>query len=144
MKIAKIRSSGFEGTEKAALDAAKKMKIMIVGWIPKEYPAAYEELKETKSSKKEQSTIWNVRDSHATLIIGPIENFMHLNLALEVADSYGRPVCVSDNKKQIMAWLSKLGEELTLNVIGPSEEEIEGAYFSTRKLITDILKDMQI
>lgn len=81
-KIKMIRNGGQSGADRGALDTAKRNGITICGWCPKggwaeDYPdppgvlALYSELKETPSARVEQRTVWNVRDSDATLIINP-------------------------------------------------------------------------
>ena len=73
--IKKIVSGGQTGVDRAGLDAAIKMNIPVGGWCPKDrkaedgpiddrYP-----LKETNSSDYETRTMFNVRDSHGTLIL---------------------------------------------------------------------------
>lgn len=135
MKIAKVMTSGVKGAESGAIIAAQKAGITITGWRSKGSETDYPQLQETSSAKEEQSVIWNVRDSHATLIIKPVSKYLYPNLALEVADSYKRPVCVSDDPSRIINWLNKLGEELVLNVIGPNEKELEGSERATKKIM---------
>ena len=138
MKIAKIQSSGKDGTEKAAISAAKKAGITIVGWKPKKSESKAKELKETPSTKEEQSTIWNVRDSHATLIFEPMDISPAASLAYEVAESYARPYVISDNVDEIKHWIDTLGEEITLNIIGPSEEEYKGISKKVKEVLTEV------
>lgn len=138
MKIAKIQSSGKEGAEKAALMAANKIGISITGWKPKKSEVKRKELKETPSTKEEQSIIWNVRDSHATLIIEPMDVSSAASLAYEVAESFGRPYIISDDAEDIIHWLNTLDEEITLNVTGPSENESKGITKKTREILAEV------
>jgi hypothetical protein len=75
-----IRSGGQSGVDRAALDVAVANGIPYVGWCPRGgwaedltappgLLARYPFLTETPSSKPEQRTAWNVRDSHASLAI---------------------------------------------------------------------------
>ncbi|HEY8504160.1 MAG TPA: putative molybdenum carrier protein, partial [Gemmataceae bacterium] len=75
-----LRSGGQTGVDRAALDFALERGIPYGGWCPRggraedipEPPgllARYPQLTETPSAQPEQRTAWNVRDSHATLIL---------------------------------------------------------------------------
>ena len=138
MKIAKIQSRGKEGAEKAALTAAKKVGIAITGWKPKNSNVKRKELTDTPSTKEEQSIIWNVRDSHATLIFEPYDDSLECSLAYEVAESYARPYIISDDFEEIKHWMDSLGEEITLNVTGPSEEECKGISKKVKSIMSKI------
>ena len=81
-KIAKIRTGGQSGVDRAALDFALEHEIPYCGWCPKggwaeDYPDPpgllrdYPELQETPSSGTEQRTKWNMRDADAILTIIP-------------------------------------------------------------------------
>ena len=80
--IARIRSGGQTGVDRAALDTARKFNIKICGWCPRggwaedcpEAPgilAEYPELKETPEVEPWQRTLWNMRDADAILTIVP-------------------------------------------------------------------------
>lgn len=158
-KIAYICSGGQTGVDRAALDCAKKHKVNIVGWCPKNGWAedfltapgltkVYKELKETPSSETKQRTYWNVRDSHATLIIMPKSSSMSggTNLTEEAAKHYKKPYLVVSSIEDIdliFAWLNTIGDEITLNVGGPRASECPSAYsiaFSIVEKILTILK----
>src|SRR5262245_41634003 len=75
-----IRSGGQSGVDRAALDFALRRGLPYAGWCPRGgwaegYPSApgvlahYPRLSETPSSDPAQRTAWNVRDSHATMIL---------------------------------------------------------------------------
>ena len=131
-KIAFIRTGGQTGVDRAALDIARKYNIPILGWCPKdgwaedmpEAPgirAAFPELKETPSSDVAQRTQWNVRDSHATLIINPrLSKYSKgTSVTEQTAKEYGRPyleVRSGKNAPEVIGWLNALGYELTLNI----------------------------
>lgn len=104
-KIASIRTGGQTGVDRAALFIARKYNIPIVGWCPKngwaeDMPrspgirALYPELKETPEEDVSQRTKWNVRDSHATLIISPkLSKFSKgTNLTEQTAKEYKGPI----------------------------------------------------
>mgnify|MGYP006174065873 CR=1 FL=1 len=75
--LARIISGGQTGVDRAALDAAMAAQYPVGGWcpqgrraedgpIPRDYP-----LRETPSAEYAQRTLWNVRDSDATLVLTP-------------------------------------------------------------------------
>ena len=140
MKISKIQSSGLEGAEKAAFSAAKKVGIPIIGWQPKDGPCVKKEIKETPSIKPEQSIIWNVRDSHATLIIGLTGDSDAASLSYEVAESYRRPVLISTEPAEIVKWLNTLGDELILNVTGPNKKEDKSIDRKTKTILGKVFE----
>ena len=103
-KIAFVRTGGQTGVDRAALDISRKYNIPIIGWCPKNGWAEdmltppgiikdFPELKETPSEDVSQRTIWNVRDSHATLIINPKKSSYSkgTNLTEQAAKDFGRP-----------------------------------------------------
>ena len=153
-KIARIRSGGQTGVDRAALDAAREMGITICGWCPKggwaedlpEPPgllAEYPELVETKSANVMQRTELNVRDSDATLIIvaGQQDISSGTALTIELAKQFRRPYFVADagrmTAKEIAKWLSTLGDDLTLNIAGPRESKSPGVYDKSYKLLIE-------
>ncbi len=154
-KIARIRSGGQSGVDRAALDIARTYGIPITGWCPKDgwaedYPekpgllAVYPELMETPSKETEQRTIWNVRDSHATLIIDPwkADQSIGTDLTIDTAKAYGRPVLIVTSGKsapEVIEWLDTLPNELTLNVAGPRASECDEAYKKTIKIMQAVL-----
>ena len=146
-----IRTGGQTGVDWAALDVARKFNIKIVGWCPKngwaeDMPNSpgirtlFPELKETPEEDVSQRTKWNVRDSHATLIISPKQSKLSkgTNLTEQTAKEYKRPYlkvnCEEDIDK-IIDFLNTLGNEITLNIAGPRESECYGAY----RMTVDIL-----
>ena len=139
MKIAKIQSSGIKGTESAALAVAQKRGIPVTGYRPLNAKCQFQNVKETPSTKTEQSVIWNVRDSHATLLLGNLDESPMASLALEVAQNYDRPHLQSNNSREIIHWLNKLGEEITLNVVGPNSEEDALSEAKTKVLLEKVL-----
>ena len=155
-KIAFIRSGGQTGVDRAALDMARKHDIPIVGWCPKngwaeDMPTSpgimtlFPELKETPQSDVAQRTRWNVRDSHATLIINPYRaNFSSGTSATEqTAIEMKRPYFEAkscDKVFDIVKWLNDLGNELTLNIAGPRASECPDGYEITVKLMEEIFR----
>ena len=157
-KIAFIRTGGQTGVDRAALDFARKNNISIVGWCSKngwaeDMPCSpgirtlYPELKETPEEDVSQRTKWNVRDSHATLIISPKNSILSrgTNLTKQTAKEYKRPYLEVKNAEdidKIIDFLNKLGNELTLNVGGPRESECPEAYQITTNILEKVFKSI--
>ena len=134
--LTRIISGGQTGVDRAALDVALELGILIGGWcpqgrraedgrIPRRYP-----LRETPSSRYGQRTAWNVRDSDATLIltVGPLTRgtaFTH-----KLTHTYSRPVYVVDLAETravspVRRWLAK-HKVRTLNIAGPRVSTVAG------------------
>ena len=155
-KIAFVRTGGQTGVDRGALDFARKHNIPIVGWCPKngwaeDMPhspgirAFYPELKETPEEDVSQRTKWNVRDSHATLIISPRKSTLSngTNLTKQTAKDYKRPyleVRSEEAVDKIIDFLNTLGNEITLNIGGPRESECPKAYQITINILEKVFK----
>ena len=154
-RIAYIRSGGQTGADRGALDAAREAGVPISGWCPpgglaEDMPEApgllaeYPELKEGKTHGYVERTAWNVRDSHATLIIAPdgLEPLSGTEMTERFARDFGRPCLVIEGVEEIdevRAWLATIGFELTLNVAGPRESKTPGTYETTKQVVSLIL-----
>jgi len=153
-RIAIIRSGGQTGVDRGALDAALSVGVPIQGWCPKcglaeDLPdppgllTGYPQLIETPSPDYEQRTFWNVRDSHATLIVLPDSEWRSRGTAMTVrfARQLGRPMLIvtPDQVDEVRAWLDTLGFEITLNVAGPRESLNPGIYDRTFAMIVELL-----
>ena len=155
-RIARIRSGGQTGADRAGLDAAREANVPICGWCPaggqaEDMPDApgvrgpYPELVETPSAGYIQRTAWNVRDSHATLIVSPdgIEPDSGTSATLDFARAYGRPAFVVEREEDVeraSAWLDGLGREITLNVAGPRGSKMPGVYSFAKLVVSSLLK----
>ena len=105
----------------------------------------YPELKETPKEDMSQRTKWNVRDSHATLIISPKKSTLSngTNLTKQTAKEYKRPyleVISEEDFDKIIDWLNTLGVELTLNIGGPRQSESPEAYQITTNILEKVFK----
>ena len=154
-RIAYIRSGGQTGADRGALDAAREAGVPICGWCPpgglaEDMPEApgllaeYPELKEGVSEGYVERTAWNVRDSHATLIVAPdgLEPLSGTEMTERFAHEFGRPYLVIagiEEMDAVFAWLDTLGSELTLNVAGPRESKTPGTYAMTYRVVSQIL-----
>ena len=154
--VAYVRTGGQTGADRGGLDAARACGVPICGWCPpgglsEDYPeppgllAVYPELVEGHSSGYVERTAWNVRDSHATLIVAPdgIQPRSGTEMTRVFAEQFGRPVLVvsgPEDAPRILDWLSGIGRGLTLNVAGPRESKSPGVYEVTRDIIRAVLE----
>ena len=133
-----IVSGGQSGVDRAALDVARRLGLPSAGWCPRGrwaedgpidlvYPLA-----ETPSARPIQRTVWNLRDSDATLVLlfgpargGTLATLRHARLL-------GRP-CRAVNLAAPVSpmptrqWIA--GRRIArLNVAGPRESEAPGIH----------------
>ncbi len=144
-------SGGQSGVDRAALDVAIELGLEYGGWCPAgglaedrvDLRADYPGLVETPSDDSAQRTEWNVRDSGATLIIGPDGRVRSPGTAYTIrcAERIGRPHLVADPSRPdaVRAWLAGLGPDVVLNVAGPRESQAPGIYDAARALLLDVL-----
>ncbi len=146
-----IRSGGQTGVDRAAVDFAVRQGRDYVGWCPRggwaedlpEPPgllARYPRLRETPSDEPAERTVWNVRDSDATLILLPkAARSAGTKLTEQAArDTFQRPCLVVDPADpaatdQVREWLRTLSPRsgkatLDLNIAGPRESEAPGVH----------------
>ena len=153
--ILRIRSGGETGADRAALDAALEFGLDVAGWCPaggwaEDFPeppgllVAYPQLRPTPSADPAQRTAWNVRDAHATLVVGPFSETPSPGSDLTVAAAHVlvRPLLRAGGADPdvILHVLDRVGLELTLNVAGPRESEAPGTYAATLALLRAILE----
>jgi Circularly permutated YpsA SLOG family len=150
--------------DRAALDFAISRGIPYSGWCPSggwaedftvppgvliEYPR----LRETPSSNPQQRTAWNVRDSHATLVVVEGNDFEFspgTGFTVECATLiFMRPCYVADVTSEdaiesTREWVDHLGRGvagnhvLVLNVAGPRESEWPGGYAAGSEFLSKI------
>jgi hypothetical protein len=152
--VAIVRSGCQTGVDRGALDAAIEMGVPIAGWVPRggkaeDYPRPpgvlkdYPDLLETPNDDYFERTAWNVRDAHATLIIYPAGEPLSsgTEYTLEVAKFLKRPVLRTDGEDipGILEWINGVGKSITLNVAGPRESKLPGAYDKARDVIAKLL-----
>jgi hypothetical protein len=159
-RVARIVSGGQSGADRAALDFARAARIPYGGWCPKggwaedyrsppgllaDYPA----LVETPLAQVEQRTLWNARDSDATLIVTRAGTARRQSpgtrLTSVAAYGFNRPCLVVatdevDPISRARAFLETLQRGAVLNVAGPRESEARGIYAQTRTLLAAILE----
>jgi hypothetical protein len=158
-----IRSGAQTGADRGALVAAREMDIPIIGWVPRGGIAEdfhtppgvleiFPELTETPNRDYYERTVWNVRDSHATLIIfiGGRKITPGTKYTIDAAKLLGRPVYISDGNtdeesiKKISDWLKAIGTAITLNVAGPTESKLPGSYDATYNVVKTLLTAQRI
>jgi hypothetical protein len=148
-QLQRIVTGGQTGVDRAALDAALYADIPCGGWCPRGrlaedapidrlYP-----LDETPSSSYAQRTLWNVRDSDATLVItdGPPVGGTALTLAY--TRRLRKPELLIDlnlepSPARARAWLAQQ-RVVTLNVAGPRESSAPGVYSKARWFLDKLL-----
>ncbi|MFV0287482.1 MAG: YpsA SLOG family protein [Demequina sp.] len=150
--IARVIAGGQTGVDRGALDAAIAMKVVHGGWCPaggtaEDKPYApgvlidYPGLKPTMSDDPEIRTRLNVRDAHATLVIGDPERSPGAARAVSAAAELRRPCLVTpDSPSEAFAWLEGIGRELLVNVAGPRESQWPGARDAAYAFVTDLLE----
>jgi hypothetical protein len=147
----KLICGGQSGVDRAVLDVALAHDVDYGGWCPKDgwaedFPQPpgvrknYPNLKETPLADPAQRTEWNVRDSHACLIVvdaGGIDVSKGTALARELAHKHRKPLFVADLAnpdilRHATLWLrvqhARHGDELALGIGGPRESEAPGIY----------------
>lgn len=159
-----IRTGGQTGVDRAALDFALRRGLRYGGWCPlggwaEDHPTApgvltnYPRLTETPSAVPEQRTAWNVRDSHATLILvrkGELERSPGTVFTRECAELvFLRPCLVIDiSAAEAPAaardWLTRTAAglavpDLWLNVAGPRESQSLGIYAEAGAFLDGLL-----
>jgi hypothetical protein len=142
--------------DRAALDVAHRLGLLYGGWCPgggwaedrPEPPgvlADYPGLRPTPRRDPGQRTLWNVRDSDATLILLP--GGRHISpgtrRTIECARRLGRPcrlACLDERQAAQTAarWLHRV-RPATLNVAGPRESEYPGVYDRARGFLVVVL-----
>lgn len=160
-RIVHIVSGGQTGADRAALDSALAHHLPYGGWCPRggwaedrttppgllaEYPC----LKETPSADVNQRTIWNVRDSDATLILVQRSESVEsqgTDLTERTAIESGCPFVIVDllNPAGAQAAIDELLNAMPtsgiLNIAGPRESEAPGSYDQSRSLLDRLLAE---
>jgi Circularly permutated YpsA SLOG family len=159
-----IISGGQTGVDRAALDAARLYPwLRIGGWCPRgrlaedgpihqDYP-----LQETPTDDYNERTLWNVRESDATLILVPPDYKDNLIakdgtlLTIQLASSMFKPhlvVALSNNgernkeMEKVMGWIQEVNTQ-TLNIAGPRESTAPGVYQLAYAFLVELFQRYQ-
>lgn len=151
--VVRIVCGGQSGADRAAVDFACSYGVPYGGWVPRggwaeDYPdppgvlALYRDFQPTESDDPDVRTVWNVRDSSATLIVrrGKASS-RGVDTTERAVARYARPVLDVDALEPITtgrlrAFLVACGPRVVLNVAGPRESESPGIYELTLALLT--------
>jgi len=165
MKGFVLRSGGQAGVDRAVLDFASSKGIRYLGWCPngglaEDFTtppgllARYEHLTETPSRDPKQRTAWNVRDSHASLIIldgTDLTRFRGTAFTIDCAmliflrPCYLANATSTDGAQKTRDWIGRVfdsaasGGPIVLNVAGPRESECKGIYRMTLDFLSSVL-----
>jgi Circularly permutated YpsA SLOG family len=149
MPVRKIVSGGQTGVDRAALDAAKLLKLERGGWcpngrlaedgcIPDDYP-----LRETETTDYAERTELNVRDSDGALIlaVGPPSGGTAYTIAC--ARRLRKPYCIIDLSQETapdraQQWLEERSITV-LNVAGPRHSQSPVGYVLAYQFLLTLL-----
>ena len=140
--------------DRAAMDFARKQRIPLCGWCPKngwaeDYPdppgllADYPELSETPSEGTQQRTRWNMRDCDAILTIIPDGSLPSQGTAvgLEEGKNLAKPMYTDrgpEKAADIKKWIQSLPNGTELCIGGPRASECTTAYDTAMKVLDSI------
>jgi hypothetical protein len=159
-----VRAGGQTGVDRAALDYAVSRGLDYAGWCPKggwaedfDRPPGvltlFPGLVETPSADPAQRTAWNVRDSHATLLLvkssllTPSPGTHYTRQCAELI--FLRPCLTVDlvsppDPDAVRGWLRWLAQfagpgSFVLNVAGPRESQAPGIHDAAFRFLTELL-----
>lgn len=151
--VKKIISGGQTGADQAGLEAAHQMDLQTGGWMPAGFrtatgprPDLAEKygLRCSKQSNYYQRTLFNVRDSDATVVFGRGSS-AGSKLTLKYAKSLERPhlhipweTPVAEAEAKLREFLSE-HEPQTLNIAGNREEKCPGISAWVKEIIVEAL-----
>lgn len=149
--IEKVISGGQTGVDRAALDAAIAIGLIVGGWCPRGRRAedgaisGHYPLRETDTACYPERTRLNVRDSDGTLVlnVGPLSDGTLATIGF--AKELGKPYLVIQiddgvDVAAIIAWVSQSAVH-ALNVAGPRESKRPGIYAQVLPLLARVFRD---
>ena len=155
-KIARIRTGGQSGADRAAMDFAREHNVPLCGWCPKngwaeDYTVApgllndYPELIETPSEGTVQRTKWNMRDCDAILTILPEGAYDSpgTDIGLQEGEAFSKPMFTAkglNDVPDVIRWVRTLPEETELCIGGPRASEWTEAYETTKAVLESLLE----
>jgi hypothetical protein len=152
-ELAAVVSGGQTGVDRAALELGRRLGVAVGGWCPAggwaedltDPPGLlvmYPELRPTPSDDPTQRTRWNVRDSHATLVlVRPGVSSPGTEATIALARNLARPHLVASvhDAGSVGPWLGALPPAIVLNVAGPRESEAPGIEAEALAVLLDAL-----
>ena len=149
-----IISGGQTGVDRAGLDVAWALGLVIGGWCPRDrraedgiIPDRYP-LRETVEPDYETRTRRNVEEADATLILNQGELDGGTALTAEHARQIGKPCLIVQmeaglDPARFRAWLDE-HRIAVLNVAGPRESKRPGVYQTACRLLDTLLRVEQL
>ena len=150
--LLKIVSGGQNGADQAGLKVAKKLGIATGGWIPRGFKTEYGldpslaqyGLVETENESYYPRTVYNVRDSEATVYFASNWNSPGTKATLRAVHQFQRPVFKVDLKLpppyvQMSKWLNENKVKI-LNVAGHRESVHPGVGNFVEEYLTQVIK----
>ncbi len=155
MSVRRIISGGQTGADRAALDAARALRIAHGGWCPKGrraedgiIPGRYD-LQETMSANSAVRTRRNVRDADGTVLFTRGEPTGGSQLTAKVARELCKPLLhldvafIQDHsdaaRYELNEWIGQHGIRV-LNVAGSRESECPGIHATVFDFLTKAFK----
>ncbi len=155
-----IVSGGQSGVDRAALDAALQLDLPYAGWCPKDgwaedyksppgLLADYPNLQPTPLIDTSQRTLWNVRDSDASLVVSFAASFSPgTDVGAKEAIRLGKPFLQvyldhPDSLREAQSLIGALNIGSRLSVGGPRESEARGIYTEAYSFLLSLLKPLQ-
>lgn len=143
-----VVSGGQSGVDRAALDAALSLGLAAGGWCPRGRQAEdgtiaeRYRLRETPLARVAQRTLWNVRDSDATLVLADGRPRGGTLTTLRAAAGRRPLLVVAPRRRPGRRALAFLVRHRVrrLNVAGPRESEAPGIYWAARKFLDKLFR----
>ena len=147
-RIKRIIAGGQTGTDRAAMDFARKHDIPLSGYCPgggwaEDHPdppgirALYPELTETEETDPAVRTVRNVLDSDTVIAVCPGLSG-GTRLAVGTAKEAGIPCVIADGGTDTNSLKEEDIYDKVLNIAGPRMSECERAYEFTMELLEEL------
>jgi Circularly permutated YpsA SLOG family len=150
--VSRIVCGGQSGADRAAVDFALACGVPYGGWVPRggwaeDFPdapgllARYLEFRATPSDNPDVRTMWNVRDSTATLVVRrDTSPSSGTDATVRAVAHFARPLLDVDALdsvavNRLRTFLLECRPPIALNVAGARESESPGIYEATLRLL---------
>jgi len=152
--VRQIISGGQTGADRGGLDAAIALDLSHGGWCPRGrraedgiIPAKYK-LVETSERDYRSRTIFNIRDSDATVVFVRLTPTPGSALTLATAESQKKPCTLIDvslpmdvSVDSVRGFLARWSTCVRLNVAGTRESKASGIQVEVRDILVEALRD---